>query len=333
MANSTSAQVGTMRAIVQDRYGSPDRLRLAAIARPTPGDDGVLVRVHAVSVNPLDWHFMRGEPYILRMSAGFRRPANPVRGVDVAGVVEVVGKDVTQFRSGDEVFGQRAGSFAEYVCGEEGNFVLKPARLTFEQAAAVPVAGYTALQGLRDKGQVKAGQRVLVNGASGGVGTFAVQIAKAFGAEVTGVCSTRNVELVRSLGADRAIDYTQQDFTREKRRYDVIFDAAGNRSLSACRRALTPTGTLVVVGTASHGRWIGPMVRPLAAGLSSPFVRQRQVTYIAQYRAADLLTLKGLIEAGKVTPVIDRTYPLSEAAEAIRYLEAGHARGKVVVTV
>ena len=322
-----------MKAIIQDWYGSPDVLRLGEIAKPTVDDDGVLVRVRAASANPLDWHVMRGLPYLVRMGDGWRRPQNPIRGVDVAGVVEAVGKNVTEFRPGDEIFGHRAGSFAEYVCGTERNFALKPARLTFEQAAAVPVAGYTALQGLRDKGQVKAGQRVLVNGAAGGVGSFAVQIAKAFDAEVTGVCGTRNVELVRSLGADAAIDYTKEDFTRERRRYDVIFDAVGNRSLAACRRALTPTGALVLVGTVSHGRFIGPMIRPLRGALLARFGRQRMGFFLAVNSKDDLLVLKDLIEAGKVTPVIDCAYPLSEAPEAIRYLEAGHARGKVVITV
>ena len=333
MSTNPTAPANTMKAIVQDRYGSPKRLKLVEIAQPTVDDDGVLVRVRAASVNPLDWHIMRGLPYLVRLGDGWRGPQNPVRGVDVAGIVEAVGKNVTEFHAGDEVFGHRSGSFAEFVSGKESNFALKPARLTFEQAAAVPVAGYTALQGLRDKGQVKPGQRVLVNGAAGGVGTFAVQIAKAFGAEVTGVCSARNVDLVQSLGADRVIDYAKEDFTRDRRRYDVIFDAVGNRSLAACRRALTPTGALVLVGTVSHGRFIGPMMRPIRGALLARFSKQRMGLFIAMNNKADLLVLKELIEADKVTPVIDRVYPLSEAAEAVRYLEAGHAHGKVVITV
>ncbi len=333
MSSGGAAPVGTMRAVVQKRYGAPDRLRLAEIAKPSIGDDGVLVRVCAASANPLDWHFMRGLPYLVRMGNGWRGPENPVRGVDVAGVVEAVGKDVTAFHPGDEVFGHCSGTFAEYVRGTERNFAPKPSRLTCEQAAAIPVAGYTALQGLRDRGQVKSGQRVLVNGAAGGVGTFAVQIAKAMGAEVTGVCGTASVDLVRSLGADRVIDYTKEDFTREKRRYDVIFDAVGNRSLSACRRALTSTGTLVLVGTVSHGRFIGPMVRPMRSTIAGRFSKQHMGFFVAVNKKDDLLALKDLVEADKVTPVVDRVYPLSEAAEAMRYLEAGHAHGKVVITV
>jgi len=292
----------------------------------------VLVRVVAASVNPLDWHYLRGLPYVVRMSAGLRKPKRIVVGVDVSGVVEAVGANVTEFSSGDEVFGARPGAFAEYVLGTEKNFVPKPPGLTFEHAAAIPIAGCTAIQALRDKGELQSGQSVLVNGAAGGVGTFAVQIAKALGAEVTGVCSTRNVDLVRAIGADAVVDYTTEDVTRSGRRYDLIVEAVGNRSLSDWRRILTPTGTLVLVG-GGEGRWVGPMATPGKAILLSRFVRQRLRTLLAELNNDDLLTIAELIEAGRVTPVIDRTYPLSEAPEAVRYLEAGHAQGKVVITV
>jgi NADPH:quinone reductase-like Zn-dependent oxidoreductase len=321
-----------MQAIVQHGYGSPRRLRLEEVAAPVVDDDGVLVRVHAASVNPVDRHLMRGQPYLIHLTDGLLRPKVTIRGVDLAGRVEAVGRNVTQFQPGDAVFGHRRAAFAEYACGAEANFAPLPAGLTFEQAAAIPVAGYTALQGLRDKGQLQSGQRVLINGASGGVGTFAVQIAKAMGAEVTGVCSARNVGLVQSLGADHVIDYTQQDFTRAGRQYDLILDAVGNRALHSLRRILHPTGTLVVVG-APKGRWLGPLKPLLKAAVMSRFVRQRLAPLIAQHNKADLLTLKEMIEAGKVKPVIDRTYPLSEVPEAIGYLEAGHARGKVVITI
>ena len=315
-----------MKAIVGITYGSPDGLELREIDTPAVADDSVLVRVRAASVNPLDWHYMRGTPYVVRMSAGLRSPKRTVLGVDVAGVVEAVGASVTQFSPGDEVFGARTGAFAELVCGTEKNFVAKPAGLTFEHAAAIPIAGCTALQALRDKGKLEPGQSVLVNGAAGGVGTFAVQIAKALGAEVTGVCSTRNVDLVRSIGADVVVDYTSEDVTRSGR-YDLIVEAVGNRSLSDWRRVLTPTGTLVIVG-GGEGRWIGPMVTPGKALVVSRFSRQRLLPLLAQLNNDDLIVIAELIEAGKVTPVIDRTYPLSEAAEAIRYLEAGHAQGE-----
>jgi NADPH:quinone reductase-like Zn-dependent oxidoreductase len=321
-----------MKAIVNRRYGSPDALKFEEIDQPVIGDDSVLVRVRAASVNPLDWHYMRGHPYFVRLMLGLRRPKAIVRGVDVAGHVEAVGKDVQQFQPGDEVFGARDGAFAEYVLGRERNFVLKPARLTFEQAAAIPIAGITALQALRDKGQIQPGQRVLINGAAGGVGTFAVQIAKAFGAHVTGVCSTRNVEMVRSIGADQVIDYTRENFARSGQRYDLILDNVGNRSLRDLRRVLTSTGTLVIVG-GKGGRWIDPLPGILKALVISRFVGQKLVRIFANIQKDDLLVLKELVEAGKVTPVIDRTYPLSEAPEAIRYLEAGHARGKVAITV
>jgi NADPH:quinone reductase-like Zn-dependent oxidoreductase len=322
-----------MKAIVHDTYGSTGVLELRDIDQPTVADDGVLVRVRAASANPLDWHFMRGVPYIMRAQAGLRRPKRTVLGNDVAGQVEAVGQDVTRVRPGDEVFGEVRGSFAEYARGSEDSLDRKPANLTFEQAAAVPVAGLTALQGLRDQGRIQSGQRVLIVGASGGVGTFAVQIAKTFGTEVTGVCSTRNVDLVRSLGADHVIDYTQQDFTRIGQRYDLILQLAGTHSPGACRRALTPKGTLVLSSGDSRGRVIGPVGRMLKAMALSPFVGQRLGSFLAKTNPGDLRVLRELIEGGKVAPVIDRTFPLSEVPEAIRYVETGHARGKVVITV
>jgi NADPH:quinone reductase-like Zn-dependent oxidoreductase len=280
--------------------------------------------VRAASVNPYDWHLLRGRPYLIRLSEGLRRPKRPGLGVDVAGVVEAVGKNVTQLAPGDEVFGGGAGAFAEYVVGVERKLVPKPARLSFEEAAAIPIAGVTALQAVRDRGEVQPGQKVLINGASGGVGTFAVQIATWLGAEVTGVCSTRNVELVRLLGADRVVDYTRDDFTRGAERYDVIFDAIGNRSLSALRRALTASGTLVLAG----GDSLSLLLRGLAL---RRFVRHRLRPFVANVNADDLLVLKELVEAGEVRPIVDRTYPLAEAAAAIAYVETRRARGKVVL--
>jgi NADPH:quinone reductase-like Zn-dependent oxidoreductase len=322
-----------MKAIVQDKYGSPDVLELKDIDRPVVGDDDVLVRVHAAAVNPADWHVMRGLPYIMHMVFGLLKPRIKVQGRDVSGRVEAVGKDVRQFRPGDEVYAEvDKGSFAEYTCVSEDVMELKPANLTFEQAAAIPLAANTALQGLRDRGQIQPGQRVLINGASGGVGTFAVQIAKSFGADVTGVCSTRNVDMVRSIGADHVIDYTQEDFTQGGQRYDLIFDLVGNRSLSDCRGALTPKGTLIL-SSGHGGRWLGPIGRIIKALLLSPLVSQRLRPLAATQSKERLVVLKELIESGKVTPVIDRTYPLSEVPEAIRYLEEGHAQGKVVITV
>jgi len=319
-----------MKAIVYRTYGSPDVLELTDIEKPAVADDAVLVRVRSASVNPVDWHGMRGQPFLVRMGDGLRRPKVGALGVDAAGHVEAVGKDVTHLQPGDEVFGARTGAFAEYVSGR--NFVAKPAALTFEQAAAIPVAATTALQALRDKGGVQPGQRVLVNGASGGVGTFAVQIAKALGAHVTGVCSSGNVEMVRSIGADEVIDYTREDFTRAGQRYDLILDIAGSRSLRSCRRVLTANGTLVVVG-GPGGRWVSPADRWVKAKVISRFGSQRMLPFLAQITKEDLLVLKELAEAGTLRPVIDRTYPLSEVPEAVRYLEAGHARGKVVITL
>ena len=323
----------TMKAVVYCDYGPPDVLRIEAAEKPVPTDSQVLVRVRAASVNPLEWHYMRGAPYFARFGMGLRKPANTRLGVDFSGVVESVGKSVTQFKPGDEVFGGRTGALAEYVTvRENGNVVLKPANVTFEQAATVPVAAITALQGLRDKAGVQPGQRVLINGASGGVGTFAVQIAKSLGANVTGVCSTRNVEMVRSIGADHVVDYTKDDFTKGTERYDVILDNVGNRSLSDIRRVLKPEGKYVMVGGPS-GKWVDPLPRVLHMIVVSPFVSQDMTMFISELRNSDLTVLRDLMASGKMTPVIDRRYPMSEVREAIAYLETGRARGKVVITV
>lgn len=323
-----------MKAVVQDRYGSADVLELADIERPEAGEGEVLVRVRAAGLDAGVWHLMTGRPYLLRlMGFGLRAPKVPVRGREVAGRVESVGGAVTRFRPGDEVFGFCEGSFAEYVSAPEDRFAPKPANLTLEQAAATAVSGVTALQAVRDAGRVRAGQKVLVIGAAGGVGTFAVQLAKAFGADVTGVCSTTKTDLVRSLGADDVIDYTREDFADRPQRYDVILDTAGNRSLSHLRRALAPRGTLVIVGGENGGRLLGGTDRVLRALLLSPFVRQRLRGLFSAERREDLEALRELIEAGEVTPAIDRTYALSEVPEAIRYLSEGSARGKVVITV
>ena len=324
-----------MKAIVQDTYGSPDVLELRDIAMPVVGDDEVLVRVHAAGVDPGVWHLMSGLPYLVRiMGYGLRKPKVRIRGRDVAGRVEAVGKNVTGFHPGDEVFGICEGSFAEYARAQVDKLAPKPAKLSFEQAATVPISGLTALQGLRDTGKVQPGQKVLIIGAAGGVGSFAVQLAKTFGAEVTGVCSTGKVDLVRSIGADHVIDYTREDFADGVQRYDLILDTAGNRSLSHLRRALAPKGTLVIVGGEGGGRWLGGFDRQiLRAPMLSPFVSQTLRPLISKERRNDLVVLTELIEAGKVTPIIDGTHPLSEVPEAIRYLERGHARGKVVITV
>mgnify|MGYP001827311913 CR=1 FL=1 len=316
-----------MKAIVQNGYGSSDVLGLKEIDKPVVEENDVLVRVHAASLAAGDYFAMRGEPYLVRFSAGWPKPKDYVPGYDVAGQVEAVGEDVTQFQPGDEVYGDCQGTCAEYVCGAEDKFVLKPANLTFEQAAAVPTSAVAALHGLRDAGKVQPGQKVLINGASGGVGTFAVQIAKALGAEVTGVCSTRNVDIVRSIGADHVIDYTQKDFTQSGPRYDLILDQVANHSFSDFRRALTPKG--IYIPNSGHSG-LGFIIRAFVISL---FVRQQGAPYIAIPKNQDLVDLKELIEAGKVTPVIDRTYPLSETPEAFRYLDGGHARGKVVITV
>jgi NADPH:quinone reductase-like Zn-dependent oxidoreductase len=320
-----------MKAAVYTRYGPPDVVQIKDIEKSVPKDDEVLLRVRAASVNPYDWHFMRGTPYAVRIIAGLSKPKVIRLGADVAGQIEAVGKNVTQFQPGDEVFGWCRGAFAEYVCASESAFVVKPDNVTFEQAAAVPIAAFTALQGLRDKGKIQPGQKVLINGASGGVGTFAVQIAKSFGANVTGVCSTRNVDMVRSIGADRVIDYTKEDFTRSGQCYDLILDTVGNHSLSALRRVLTSKGICVMAGGPS-GRWEMGLARGIKALVWSRFASQKLVGMLARSNKADLVIMRELMEAGKVTPVIDRRYGLSEIADAIRYLEEGHARGKVVIT-
>ena len=326
-----------MKAVVYTNYGSPDVLEIRDVKKPVPNDDQILIKVRAAAVNPLDWHFMEGTPYIMRaMGVGLRKPKDPRLGVDYAGQVEAVGKNVTQFKPGDEVFGGKTGAFAEYVCARADRAIaLKPANITFEQAASVPIAAITALQALRDKGKVHAGQKVLINGASGGVGTFAVQIAKSFGADVTGVCSTRNLDLVRSLGADHVIDYTKEDFTKGDERYDVILDNVGTQPLSGFRHALQPKGICVMIGGGgpNDGGLIGPMGRPIVALLMSPFISQKMGMMMAELNKQDLTILGDLMQSGKVKPVIDRTYPLSQIAEAMRYLEAGHARGKVIITV
>jgi NADPH:quinone reductase-like Zn-dependent oxidoreductase len=324
-----------MKAIVQDRYGSPDVLELRDVEMPAIGDNDVLVRVHAAAVNALDWHYMRGDPYVARPSMGLRGPKVRIRGRDFAGRVEAVGEGVDRFRPGDEVFGEADGAFAEYVSAPDDAVDTKPANLTFDQAAAVPLAGNTALIGLRDVARVRPGQRVLINGASGGVGTFAVQIAKWLGADVTGVCSARNADMARSIGADQVIDYASEDFTRSGRRYDVVFDLVGNRSLTECRRALTPDGTLVLSGggVSEGGSFLGPLALFVKALLLSRFVHQRLLQLTEKPSRENLAALRDLIESGTVTPVVDRTYPLSDVPEAIRYLEVEHARAKVVITV
>jgi NADPH:quinone reductase-like Zn-dependent oxidoreductase len=321
-----------MKAIVFDRYGSPDVLELRDVEVPTPNDEQVLVRVHAASVNPLDWHRLRGQPLFMRGSEGWRAPKNPQLGADLAGTVEAVGRDVTGLQPGDEVFGMSIRTLAEFAAVSPEGVASKPANATFEQAAAVPLAALTALQALR-KGEVGAGQSVLVNGASGGIGTFAVQLAKALGAEVTGVCSTRNVELVRSLGADDVVDYTREDFSKRGTQHDVVVDLVMNRSLGALRRATREEGAIVLVG-AAKGRTGGrPMLRFVRALVGRRLASQRVSNFLTKRSRDDLLFVKELIEAGKVTPVIDRTYPLAETAGAMRYLERGHARGKVVVAL
>lgn len=330
-----SVGVTTMKAIVQDTYGPVDVLQLRDVATPTIGEHDVLVLVRAAAVNPADWAIMGGLPYIARPAPmyGLRTPKNPVRGTDVAGRVEAVGSAVTRFRPGDEVFGWCRGAFAEYAAASEDGLAIKPGDLTFEQAAAIPMAGSVALQALRDHGQVQAGQKVLINGASGGIGTFAVQIAKSLGAEVTGVCGTSNVEMVRSIGADHVIDYTIDDFTTDGERYDFILDNISNLSLSDLRRALTPTGMLVPNGGQFQHRWLSSAGRLIKAMVSFRFVSQRLGRFVVAQRHDDLLALIALIEGGKVMPVIDRTYPLSETAAAMDYVGTGHARGKVVISV
>ena len=331
-----AAATNPMKAIVYCDYGL-NNLKLEQIEKPVPNEDQLLVRVRAASLNPYDWHFVEGTPYVMRaMGVGLRKPKDTRLGVDFAGTVEAVGKNVTQFKPGDEVFGGRSGAFAEYVCPRATRAVaMKPANVSFEEAAAVNIAGITALQGLRDKGKVQAGQKVLINGASGGVGTFAVQIAKSLGAEVTGVCSTRNVDLVKSLGADHVIDYTKEDFTKGAERYDVVLDNVGNRSLSECNSVLTPKGKYVLVGGggASDQGFLGGLGKALWAVVYSKFVNQQMGMMMADSNQKDLTILADMMQSGKVKAVIDRTYKLDKVPEAIRYLEQGHARGKVIITV
>src|SRR5438034_6021964 len=333
---NAAAPTNPMKAIVYCDYGLAN-LKYQDIEKPVPNDDQILVKVRAVSVNPYDWHFIEGSPKFMRaMIGGLRKPKDIRLGVDFAGTVEAIGKDVTQYKAGDDVFGGSTGAFAEYLCRRAtGSVAPKPAGLTFEQAAAINIAGITALQAVRDKGKVQPGQKVLINGASGGVGTFAVQIAKSYGADVTGVCSTRNIELVQSLGADHVIDYTKEDFTNGDQRYDVILDNVPNHSLSECKRVLTPQGKYVMIGGGgpNDNRWIGPFGRLIQALVISPFVRQKIGMMMAELKKSDLAILGDMMQSGKVKPVIDRTYKLSDVPAAIAYLEEGHARGKVVITV
>ena len=325
-----------MKAIVYRCYGGPEVLKLEDVAKPVLADNKILIKVHAASANPLDWHYMRGLPYLVRLDAGVGAPEDITMGVDFAGIVEAVGKDVKRFKPGDEVFGAKGGAFGEYVSMAENRAVaLKPANMSFEQAAAVPIAAITALQALRDKGHLQRGQKVLINGASGGVGTFAVQIAKSLGADVTGVCSTRNVQMVRSIGADHVIDYSKEDFTDGSLKFDLIFDTVGNHSLSELRRALVPKATAILIaGRGSQGeQWLWPILGPAEAAAYSWFVSQTFAGFLAEENKEDLAVLGTLMQAGKLTPVIDRRYPLSETPAAIAYLEAGHARGKVVIAL
>src|SRR5215510_11392112 len=333
----TAAPANAMKAVVYCDYGKSN-LNVADVEKPVPNDDQVLVKIRASSVNPYDWHFIEGTPKIMRLGVGLRKPKETRLGVDYAGTVEAVGKNVTQFKPGDEVFGGRSGAFAQYVCVRQDRLIaLKPANITFDEAGAVDIAGVTALQAVRDKAKLLPGQKVLINGASGGVGTFAVQIAKSLGADVTGVCSTRNIELVRSLGADHVIDYTKEDFTKNDQRYDVIFDNVQNHTFSERRRVLTPNGICVLAGLGGAG-WHADtqthMIRSFTTPLMSKFTSQKFSFYIAQLNHQDLALLADLMQSGKVTPVIDRTYKsLGEVRDALQYLEQGHARGKVVITV
>jgi NADPH:quinone reductase-like Zn-dependent oxidoreductase len=321
-----------VKAIVYDRYGSPDVLRCEEIPSPVPAAGEVLVRVSAAALNPLDWHYMRGAPYGFRFMSGLTRPKERCLGMDVAGWVEAVGVEVTERQPGDEVFGVCRGAFAEKVCARAANLIAKPSNIDFEQAAAAPVAAFTALQSLRDKAHIKAGQTLLVNGAAGGVGTFAIQMGKYFGAEVTGVCSSRNVDLVRSLGADHVVDYLKEDFTQSARRYDVMLDCIGNHSLTACRRILRESGVCILIG-APTGRWVAPMGRFLRASASSLLTSRRLIPVAAKWSGDDLRLIADLMASGMIKPVIDRRYPLDQVPDAIGYLEQGRARGKVIIDV
>lgn len=331
--SSSAPKTQAMQAIVYSCYGSSEVLQLKDIEKPQPKDHQILVKVHAASVNPLDWHYMRGAPYIMRLSSGLGAPDDQSMGVDFAGTIEAVGKDVKRYKVGDEVFGGSGGAFGEYVTvSKEGCIALKPSNMTFEQAATVPVAAITALQALRDMGEIQSGQKVLINGASGGVGTFAVQIAKSFGAEVTGVCSTRNQEMVRSIGADHMFDYKKEDYTKSGNQYDLIIDMIGNHSISKNLDVLKPGGTFVIVG-AEKGNWLGPLMNPIKAMILAPFVDEKLLFFVAELEQKDLEYLGDLMQAGKMTPVIDRRYQLNEVSEAITYSEEGHVRGKLVVNL
>jgi NADPH:quinone reductase-like Zn-dependent oxidoreductase len=329
----TPTPTSTMRAITHDRFGSADVLHLRQIPRPEPKDGEVLLRVHSAGVDRAAWHMMTGRPYLARLAIGFRTPRSPALGIEVAGTVDAVGAAVTRFADGDEVYGFARGSFADYAVAREDRLAYKPVNLSFQQASVVPVSAATALQALTDSGRAQPGQTVLVIGASGGVGSYAVQIAKALGAEVTGVASTGKLGLVRALGADHVLDYTRDDFADDNRRYDLVIDLAGNPTLSRLRRALTPTGTAVITGGEEGGSFSGGMNRQLRAAAWSPFLRQRLTMFIAKQRSSDLDRLSILIESGNVTPSIDRSYPLQETADAMRYLAAGHARGKVAISI
>jgi len=330
---ATTAATETMQAILRPRYGSAHVLELGEVGKPVLVDDGVLVRVRAASVNQGDWYGMTGTPWFSRVELGLRKPKSPLLGTDFAGTVEAVGKDVTDFQPGDDVFGGRSGAFAEYVCARKG-VARKPANVSFEEAAAVPVAALTALQALRDKGHIEQGQKVLVNGASGGVGTFAVQIAKALGAEITAVCSTKNVDRMRSLGADRVIDYTREDFTRSGGRYDLLLDVAGSKSWSQCKRVLAPRAIVVLVGgRKGSNRMLGPLGHVIRMWLGSLGSRRKAVFFIAKFNRDDMNVLAELLESGKVAPVVERSYPLSETPDAIRHVGEGHPQGKIVIAV
>jgi NADPH:quinone reductase-like Zn-dependent oxidoreductase len=322
-----------VKAIVYREYGPPDVLRCEEIEKPAPGDSEVLLQVRAAALNPYDWHFMRGEPYAIRLMAGIGKPKNKRLGADVAGIVETAGRSVTQFKPGDAVYGLCQGAFGEYVCTAESKLVKKPDGMTFEQAASIPIAGLTALQSLRDKGKIQPGQSVLINGASGGVGTFGIQIAKALGANVAGVTSTRNVELVRSIGADEVIDYSRQDFTKSNQRFDLILDCVGNYSFAECCRVLNPKGKIVGAGGKTDNWMLKPIGRMITSAVQSLFVSQKQLSIFAKMNQADLLAISELVTSGKVTPVVDRRCKLDELPEAMRYLEEGHARGKVVMVI
>jgi NADPH:quinone reductase-like Zn-dependent oxidoreductase len=332
-APADSGDVDSVTAVIYRCYGPPDVLRLEEIQKPVPEDDEVLVRIRSAGVNPLDWHYMRGAPYVMRLMSGLGAPEEPRLGVDFAGTVEAVGRNASRFTPGDEVFGSRTGAFGEYVTVNVNRAIVpKPASITFEQAAGVGIAGVTALQALRDKGQLKPGQKVLINGASGGVGTFAVQIAKAMGAEVTAVCSTRNVEMVQAIGADYVFDYTRENYTESGERYDLIVDMVGNHPLRANTRVLKPEGRLVIVG-GPKGDWLAPLIPPVKAMVYAPFVDQEIHTLLAELRQEDLTVLSDLMAAGKVVPIVDRSFALAEIREAIEYSESGRARGKIIIDV